>query len=489
MTAPFLRIFSLSFMFALPTAVLAQNAPLAANPAPAAPLFSDAERARLITYWNAPGRYETGPRPEARQSGVFIVRLTPEASKWFWSFNRYLKPSGLAPTKNQVDVTEASRPWENWVAAKLRYDRALATQQAAFANAQLAAVPLASDIPVDVTAPLPVAPAPLAPAPLAPAPLAIPATARVPLPPHPGPMPADLLAAVGNAPPFATIEVPRRHTIRFETGEVIAYTDHLAPSGARNAYLRFPHGVASGGRALSSLPPAELDRIFAASDLSPVEGRVMRAISLMEGGFDSINTYDTGFLSVGFIQFAALEGGGGSLGDVLKFEKRQNPLEFARDFHDLGVDVTPGGLLVVIDPSSGAELVGPAAVLKIIDDKRLTAVFHLAGQRSTAFRAAQIRVAKTNYYPADVPVTVTLNGQTLTARAGEIIRSEAGLATLFDRRVNTGNIRVLNTVLQGLMLRRGLTSFAQVTPFEREIIAGVRWRADFLKDKTLTQPQ
>ncbi len=456
----------------------APNASLLTDPP--APLFSSAARAQLITYWNAPGRYEVGPRPGARTEGAYVVRLTPDASRWFNAFNRYLKPGGIAPTKNAVEITDASRPWETWVLAKLKYDRARAAQQAAFANVQLFATAIAPEIPVDATAPI----APLTTAPIATTPAALEA-----MPPHPGPIPTDLLAAIGNAPPFAVMAMPRRHTVRFESGEIISYTDHIAPGNPRNAYLRFSEGVASGGTALSTIAPADLDRIFAASNLTPTESRVMRAISLLEGGFDSINTYDTGFVSVGFIQFAALEGGGGSLGDVLKREKQQNPLDYARDFPALGVDVTPGGLLSVVDPSSGAELVGNAAALKIIEDKRLTAVFHLAGQRSTAFRAAQIQVAKTNYYPADDKVSVIIGDQTLTARVGDVIKSEAGLATLFDRKVNTGNIRALNAALQKLMLEKGLTSLEQTLPFERETIAAVRWRSDFLKDKTLTQPQ
>lgn len=448
MMASVFRVFILGLMSFL--------APLALA-APATPLFSDAERAGVIAYWNAPQRYEMGPRADAAKNGAYVVRQTPAASRWFNAFNRHLKPGKLAPTKNAVEITEASRPWEAWVVAKLAYDRALAAQQAAVANAQLFGAPLPAE--------------------------------TQPLPPHPGPIPAALLAAVGNAPPFAAVAMPRRHTVRFASGEVISYTDHIAPGNPRNPYLRFAEGVASGGTALSKMAPEELDRIFAASNLTPTEARVMRAISLLEGGFDSINTYDTGFLSVGFIQFAALEGGGGSLGDVLKRQKRQNPLEFARDFRELGVDVTPDGLLVVVDPSSGAELVGNEAVLKIIDDKRLTAVFHLAGQRSTAFRAAQIQVAKNNYYPADLPVSVVIGDQTLTGRAGDLIKSEAGLATLFDRKVNLGNIRILNDVLQQVMLKHGLTRLEETLPYEREIIAAVQWRKDFLKDKTLSQPQ
>ncbi len=490
---------------------------------PAPPLFSEAERARLITDWNAPGRYEIGPRPGAQKDGAYVVRLTPDASRWFNAFNRYLKPGKLAPTKNAVEIPDAFRPWEIWVGAKVKYDRALAAQQAAFANAQLFAAPLppatamapnvttAPDVkiapatvtpaiipaapttPTTTTAPVNGTPPAIAPAnpPLSPGtpPVMPTIKAAESLPPHPGPMPADLLAAIGNAPPFATVAMPRHYTVRFASGESIEYTDQISPSNPRSAYLRFAQGVASSGHVLSKMAPAELDQIFAASHLSPVEGRVMRAISLLEGGFDSINTYDTGFLSVGFIQFATLEAGSGSLGAVLLAEKKRNPADFARDFHDLGVDVTPDGFLVVVDPSSGAELRGNEAVLKIIDDKRLTAVFHLAGRRSTAFRAAQIQVAKSSYYPADLPVSVAIGGQTLTARVGDVIRSEAGLATLFDRKVNTGNIAVLNPVVQSAMLAHGLTRFDQLAPFEREIIAGVRWRSDFLKDATLTQPQ
>jgi hypothetical protein len=236
------------------------------------------------------------------------------------------------------------------------------------------------------------------------------------------------------------------------------------------------------------MAPDELSRTFAASGLTPLEARVMRAVSVLEGGFDSINTYDTGFLSVGFIQFATLEGGSGSVGDLLLYEKKHNPHEYSRDFLRFGVDVTDAGVLVVIDPSSGVELRGKEAVLKIIDDKRLTAVFQLAGLRSTAFRAAQINVAKNRYYPADLPLQVTVGGRTLTGRVRDVIRSEAGLATLFDRKVNLGNIRQLNQVLQQVMARRSLTKLEEVAPFEREIITALKWRRDFLQDATLQQP-
>ena len=108
----------------------------------------------------------------------------------------------------------------------------------------------------------------------------------------------------------------------------------------------------------------------------------MRAVSILEGGFDSVNTYDTGYVSVGFIQFASLKEGGGSLGAVLKNFKAADPLAFASDFHRFGVDVDETGHLVVVDPTSGAVATGAEANARIIEDKRLIAVFGRAGARA-----------------------------------------------------------------------------------------------------------
>jgi hypothetical protein len=423
--------------------------------------FSELERAQIVQYWNAPGRYEVGARLDAVTSGPYMVRLTPEASTWFWNYNRFIKPGKLAPGKDPKATDPFSLRWETWIEAKLKYDRAQAQIQADAANAQLKAGTIATAwLPDGATA----------------------------LPPHPGPMPADLLAAVGNAPPFAACVAPQRHVVHFDSGETISYNDYLAPGSPRYAYFRFPQGVSASGTSLSKIAPEELDRIFAVGNMTPTETRVMRAISLLEGGFDSINTYDTGYISVGFIQFAALEDGSGSLSDLLSYEKKNAPDAFAQDFRAFGIDVTDAGTLVAVDPSTGAELVGKEAVRKVVDEKRLAAVFHLAGMRSLSFRAAQLYVAKRNYYPADLPVQATVNGQILTGKVSDVILSEAGLATLFDRKVNTGNIRTLNDVMSQTMAKYGLTTLDQLLPYEREMIAGVRWRTDFLKDKTLSQP-
>ena len=44
------------------------------------------------------------------------------------------------------------------------------------------------------------------------------------------------------------------------------------------------------------------------------------------------------------------------------------------------------------------------------------------------------------YWPADDPITITVDGKMLTGKVADVVTSEAGLATLFDRKVNRGRI-------------------------------------------------
>ncbi|MCA1596330.1 MAG: hypothetical protein LC772_07895, partial [Chloroflexi bacterium] len=193
-------------------------------------------------------------------------------------------------------------------------------------------------------------------------------------------------------------------------------------------------------------------------------------------------------ISIGFIQFISGTEGNGSLLQVLAREKAERPADFESDFARYGINVGDGGVLVVVDPATGAELSGPAAVQKTIADKRLTAPFQRAGRHSAAFRTAQIEMAKAIYWPADDPVSVTIGGTALTGKISDVIHSEAGMATLFDRKVNTGTTALINDVLTRVIAERHLTALAQAAPFEREIVADLKYRTDFLQDPSLSQP-
>jgi hypothetical protein len=447
-----------SLMFSLGFATIAHAQEVATVSAQAsAPLYTEAERGKIVTYWNQPGRYVLGVRT-GEKDGPVVARLMPEASIWLRAYNNILRAGKQPPTEKRVTpvtATATSKKWEDWVVAKLAYDRWVAQTAADASNAQLG--------------------------------LAAPATAT-PAPPMPGIIPADLLAAVGNPPVMSAPVLPRRYTITFEGEQPLIYSDNIALGSSRNPSYRFALGVISFGVRLREWDKKELDTLFSQVGLTPFEQNVVKAVSVLEGGFDSINTYDTGYVSVGFIQFATLGGGAGSLGAVLKREKDTKSSDFEKDFRQYGVNVDDTGTLVVVDPETGAELRGPDAIYKIIDDKRLIAVFQRAG-KTKAFQIAQIQIAKQNYYPADDPVTVTINGQDKVIKVSDVIQSEAGMATLFDRKVNTGNIRILGDAVTQLMKERGFTDVKQVLPFERLLIPRLKWRTDFLADPALAQPK
>lgn len=433
-------------------ALLLAGVALAVAAAPQ-PLFTPEERARIVAYWNEPGRYTVQAPPKAVTDGPWQVRQTPEGSVWLLNYTRKVSGSvKISPSEDAKGDTPETRAWEAWLNARMAYERRMAENAVARANAQA---------------------------------LGRPAPIAADAPPMPGVIPDSLVAAVGNPPPFYTPAAPVQATVTFPDGETLAYESHV-PVRDRFAYYRQPEGTVSYGVALSRLPAEELDKVFAIG-MSPGEGRAARAVSLMEGGFDSVNTYDTGYVSVGFIQFITGEEGNGSLAAVLRREKTDAPAAFELDFRQYGLDVSDAGV-VAVDPDTGAELTGREAVRAIIRDRRLTAPFQRAGRHSNAFRAAQIQVARDRYWPANDPITIAANGNTLTGKVSDVVRSEAGLATLFDRKVNRGNIRPLEDVVAKLMADRKLKTLDEARAHERDIVAALKYRRDFLADPTLGQP-
>lgn len=421
--------------------------------------FADGERARVVTFWNTQGRYRVGMPPDAQKRGVWQIRLTPAGSLWLWKYQNALGLGKTAPTTDFTVTAAQNEEWKQWVQRKVDYDRWKAQQVADTANVAL----------------LPQVPPAAPPAPK-------------PVPPDPGPIPPTLLNAVGNPPPFANTVTPLQHIITFEDGEALTYTDNVQVSNPRYAYYRFPQGVVSYGTNLKKLSDSDLNPIFEQAGFSASELKVAKAVSRLEGGFESINTYDTGYVSVGFIQFITFDAGKGSLVQVLQQEKSDRPQDFERDFRQYGIDVTPEGVLAAIDPGTGAELVGAEAVMKIVDDKRLTAVFQRAGKHSRAFRVAQVKVARLVYWPTNDPVKIMLNGQPMIAKASDVVRSEAGLATLFDRKVNRGNIEPISEIVNQVIQKYHLTTIAQLPSYEKEIVQRLKYREDFLADKGLGQP-
>jgi hypothetical protein len=169
-------------------------------------------------------------------------------------------------------------------------------------------------------------------------------------------------------------------------------------------------------------------------------------------------------------------------------QKQDDPASFDRDFKKYGLDVTADGLICALDIEGKMEKQGADAARQIILDKRLIAVFQRAGRMSTANRVAQLAVAKSEYFPINDSLLIPVDGRVLSGKVGEIFQSEAGLATLMDRKVNTGKLDPILTVLQKVAREFKLERFEQFANYERQIIGMMRWRKNYLEDLTLTQP-
>jgi len=416
-------------------------------------LYSQEERAAVETYWAAPGRYTVTQAQDPK--GAWVVRLTKEGSHWLWAYN---KARGMAKVNPLVDAgpqNSDQAEWENWISAKVAFDRYEAALKASEQNAK--------DLGVTPDAP------------------------EIDSAPDPGPMPQGLSDLAGDAPAMAVAVKPNTYTIHFDDAPDVTFTDQV-PVRPRYAYFRWPEGVNSDGTHLKTIPQDELDRLYGLAGIDGSARKVMSAVSPLEGGFDSINTYDTGFVSVGFLQFACLEAGAGSLGAVLLKEKQTQPDAFKSDFRRFGVEVDSQGRLVCIDMANDREICGGDAARQIISDKRLTAVFQRAGRGSDAFRVAQIQVAKEMYYPADDPVSLKTASGTVQLKVGDFVRSEAGMAILMDRKVNLGNIRSLSTVAGSVWDDAGAKSADDLAAHEMEIVESMVFRQNFLGDASLTQP-
>lgn len=424
-----------------------------------APLFTSTEKAQVLAYWSKSGRYDVAPPSDVMERGLWQVRLTTAGSIWLREYNRK-RGVTAPPTQNAEPANDQQRVWEQWVAAKIAWDRWQAFQQARRSNAfvlKIEAPKIDKSIPESEPA-------------------------------NPGEAPADLVTLVGNPPPFAEIVTPMQHTVAFDD-VTLTYRDNVRLSNPRYPYYRFEKGVNSEGISMAKMPKDQIARLFAAAKFGPRESRVMRAVSELEGGFDSINTYDTGYVSVGFIQFATLKDGGASLGAFLAFYKQSDPDNFDRDLRAFGIDVSADSRLAVLDLSTGADLMGADACMRTIADPRLIAIFQRAGLKSDAYNAAQIRSAKAQFWPEDDPIAIKLaSGAEIAGKVSDFIKSEAGLATLMDRKVNTGNIRKLADVLLDMAATVKPSKMADYAPFELEIIHKMQYRRDFLKDPELSKP-
>lgn len=441
---------------ALPLIALAIAAPAATAPtSPRDPLFNEAEREAIVAFWSQPGRYESLPAGDAKGTARWQARYTAQGSLWVREFYRLRADGKVVPTKTPVAQNDQQRAWDAWLESRFQLDKWNAEQDAMRNNALETGSPVPSPVREK--------------------------------PADPGPMPDDLLEKLPQPPVFYSAVVPFLHRVTFED-DAVSYEDNVAVP-YKYAYYRFDQGVQSGGIKVATRAAPYIARLLERAEIGDMERKVFGAVSLLEGGFDSVNTYDTGFVSVGFIQFASLSTGSGSLGAVLLKMKADTPASFESEFRKYGIDVTPDGFLVALDPTTGVETVGPEANRRIIADKRLIAVFQRAGRMSEDFNVAQLATAKQLYYPIDDELRVEVGGKVLSCKVRDVFRSEAGLATLMDRKVNTGSLEPLSEYLYDLVAQTGMKDLKDAAKYEWALTRAMAYRVSYLEAANLSQPE
>lgn len=437
--------------------------------------FSQAEIEAVQRAWADKCRYEA--RVAGAPGQEWCVRLTPAGSKWIRELYRQFTTGKVVPTQDPTGNTPQQQAWVAWLNRAVARDRAAAEAAALRLNmGESTATSKTVVAPRQETALNRKS--------------GLDKTGRSPVPtpqPQEDPCPAELVALIGAPPKFAEAVRPMTHVVAFPDGTELVYTDNVKVRD-KYAYYRYAEGVKSGGEKIGQIPAATVSTLFRAAGVSPFEFKVMKAVSLLEGGFDSVNTYDTGLVSIGFIQFACLADGNGSLGEMMRQYKTAKPHSFQRDFRDYGVDVGPTGLLA-LDLESGECKGGAEAALQIIRDKRLTAVFQRAGLKSQDFRVAQIRAAKKQFYPADDTLAVNLGGSTVNVRIGDIVRSEAGMAMLMDRKVNTGKLAGLKESVERAAAQFGIDRVSDLADLEYQVVRGMVYRTDYLAVAGLAKPR
>jgi len=254
------------------------------------------------------------------------------------------------------------------------------------------------------------------------------------------------LAPGAVAPGDATATLLDRVSVYSMTSgpTTISFRDHVV-SGA----TRSESGVMFRGTALPSAIPVADYRAQGLDAGAPGtrQAAALKFVSTQEGNFDAINTYDRALVSAGFIQFAGSRG----LPSYLALLKARQPAKFRDLLQKLGIDVEftvsrpsgtqpkpaiTGARVVVLDPTGNRVLRGAAAEAAIRDDKRLTAALILSG-RDRDVQLVQIEAAIRDYVRPAQNATVSWGGPG-GARLGDLLRSQKGMAALFDRAIQEG---------------------------------------------------
>ena len=240
-------------------------------------------------------------------------------------------------------------------------------------------------------------------------------------------------------------------------GQVVA---NMRDNLSYTPYMVYPQGIMYAGQSLIELDLATIQSV----GLTAQQAKALQYVSIHEGKFDAINSYDKAIFSYGFIQFTGASAVGASLNRVMASMKAYAPAAFQRVFQRVGIDTESTGTMpTTVLNDNGVKLRGDDAWLYIQRNPRLYGAFVQAGFEPSLVRE-QLRMANSLYVqPAlNFKLDVVLGGlRIVIPRLSDVISSEAALTAVIALAVNQGvggMSRIVAASVGSVATQNGLTS-------------------------------
>lgn len=206
-------------------------------------------------------------------------------------------------------------------------------------------------------------------------------------------------------------------TVRLLNGQSV--TAQLRDNNSNSAHMVYANGVMYAGQSNIQLDVNSIASI----GLSQNHAKALQYVSVHEGKFDAINSYDKAIFSYGFVQFVGKQEHGASLNDVLNSMRTNAGNAFQQVFGRVGIG-SEGRTVTVLD-DRGSKLTNDQAWLYIQKDVRLAGAFIQAGF-DPALVLEQLRMANNLYVQPALKRAIDVNG--MQRPLGEFITTE-GLVT------------------------------------------------------------
>ena len=262
------------------------------------------------------------------------------------------------------------------------------------------------------------------------------------------------------------------------------YTTSQFDNFVRSSYNEYYNGIGFRGNFMPDVPLS----VFESLGLDENMALALKYVSIHEGNFDAINSYDKANFSWGFIQFAGKGGNtNGSLSAVIATMKNNQPQLFSEFFQKIGIDVDiitrngeiHDGNLKVYDlhaVTGKYETEGLDAEVALKSDKQLYGAFIRAAYHPQ-FYTAQLERAVIGYVRPALSIKTNINAGSLRLSdvpLNRIISSPMGSGLMVDLTVNQWINKtrdIFKSAIEKVASRRGINTAGVLQQIDdREVI-------------------